>query len=117
RSRGKPSWRRCTSTSTHEALRGGASAWGDILPTPARGDQRCSSVFLVRATQRFSWHMRAAPECILQLLVLSSRRLERCHMPIDVTLAIYRAELPAGQTTVTVVRTLAGFGGRLVSWA
>ena len=37
-------------------------------------------------------------------------------MPIDVTLAICRAELPAGQTTVNAVRVLAGFGGRLVSW-
>jgi hypothetical protein len=37
-------------------------------------------------------------------------------VPIDVTLAISGAELPAGQTTVNAVRDLAGFGGRLVSW-
>lgn len=37
-------------------------------------------------------------------------------MTIDVTLAICRAELPAGQTTAVAVMVLAGFGGRLVSW-
>ena len=37
-------------------------------------------------------------------------------MPIDVTLAICRAELPAGQTTANAVSFLAGCGGRLVSW-
>lgn len=37
-------------------------------------------------------------------------------MPIDVTLAICRAELPAGQTPIVAVTVLSGFGGRLVSW-
>jgi len=37
-------------------------------------------------------------------------------MTIDVTLAISRAELPAGQTAVVAVMVVAGFGGRLVSW-
>lgn len=37
-------------------------------------------------------------------------------MTIDVTLAICRAKLPAGQTTLVAVKGLAGLGGRLVSW-
>ena len=37
-------------------------------------------------------------------------------MTIDVTLAICRAQLPAGQTTLVAVKGLAALGGRLVSW-
>ena len=81
-----------------------------ILARPDTGLQHVGA-----QPHRLNWNMRAAPECILQLSALSSR-LERYEMTIDVTLAIYRAKLPAGQTTLAAVKGLAGLGGRLVSW-
>jgi len=35
---------------------------------------------------------------------------------IDVTLAISRVDLPAGQTPLVALRNLAALGGRLASW-
>ena len=50
----------------------------------------------MRAPQRLNWHMCATPECILQNALGASREVP--DMPIDVTLAILRVDLPHGQT-------------------